>query len=226
MKKILSISIFLLITQSIFSQICEEISPYKEGLSLEYTQYNKKGKVKSIENHLVTSVENIEGNLNIHLKSIEDGKSDEIKEYVLKCNNGDFYIDMANYASLQEQSNGDSFQIKATGSFLEFPNTMQEGANLEDGDIELSIGNDNSFGKLVTMNVLNRKVLEVGSINVKAGAFEGYKVSFDYVFNLGILKFRGSGIEWYVKGIGIVKSESYSKKGKLKSSRELTKIGE
>jgi len=74
------------------------------------------------------------------------------------------------------------------------------------------------------MKVLNRKVLENNSITIKAGTFKGYKISFDYVFNLGILKFRGSGIEWYVKGIGIVKTENYSKNGKLRSSKELTKI--
>jgi len=224
MKKTLGTILVLLLSQCIFSQICEEISPYKEGLKLEYTQYNKKGKVKSIENHRVTSVENSDGSLSINLQSTTGKKSKETKNYTLNCVDGDFYIDMSNYTSLQEQSNGESVQVKASGSFLEFPATMNEGDNLRDGNIDIAIGDGDSFGNLATMKVLNRKVLKIGSIDVKAGTFDGYKIAYDYVFNLGIIKIRGSGIEWYVKGIGIVKSENYSKKGKLKSSNELTKI--
>ena len=74
------------------------------------------------------------------------------------------------------------------------------------------------------MAVLNRKVLANDDLVTKAGTFNGYKISFDYIFDLGLIKFRGSGIEWYVKGIGIVKTENYSKKGKLRWYRELTKI--
>jgi len=56
MKNILYILISLSISQLMYSQNCEKISPYKEGMSLEYENYNKKGKVKSIESHLVESV--------------------------------------------------------------------------------------------------------------------------------------------------------------------------
>jgi len=36
--------------------------------------------------------------------------------------------------------------------------------------------------------------------------------------------FKAKGVEWYVKDIGVVRSESLNKKGKLQSYREITKI--
>lgn len=224
MKKLLTLCISVCISHIAFSQHCEKISPYKEGMYLEYTNYNKKGKVTSVESHQVNTVSDKEDALSITLTSIEDLKDKTKRNYTLKCVDGNFYIDMANYTSLQGDNTSSSFEVKASGDFIEFPDQIEAGTTLNDGTINLELGSDNSFGTIASMQVLNRKVLESGELTTKAGTFDGYKVSFDYVFNIGIIKLRGSGIEWYVKGIGIVKSESYSKKGKLRSTRELTKI--
>jgi len=221
MKKILTILTVLLLSSQSYSQTCEDTSPYKEGMILEYTNYNKKGKEKSVESHTIETVSNEDGTLTIYIKSIEDKTP---KEYILKCINGDFYVDMSNYTTLQNNDNSNNFKVKATGDFLEFPDNMEVGTVLKDGTIDLAIGDENSSASIATMNILNRKILANESLTTKAGTFDGYKVSFDYIFNIGIIKFRGSGIEWYVKGIGIIKSENYSKKGKLRSSRVLTKI--
>ena len=221
MTKILSLFLLLIVTQHGFSQTCEETSPYKEGMTLEYTNYNKKGKELSVESHSIESVANEDGNLTIYIRSVEDK---EAKDYILKCINGDFYVDMSNYTALQSKDNNSAFKIKATGDFLEFPDNMEVGTVLKDGNIDLAIGDEDNSASIATMSVLNRNILAKDSLTIKAGTFDGYKVSFDYVFQMGIIKFRGSGMEWYVKGIGIVKSENYSKKGKLRSFRELTKI--
>ncbi|QXP61743.1 hypothetical protein [Olleya sp. HaHaR_3_96] len=221
MNKVLNLLILLLLSQHIYAQTCEETSPYKEGMTLEYTNYNKKGKERSVERHTIQSVANEDGNLTIHIKSIEN---QDAKEYILKCINGDFYVDMSNYTSLQNKDNTNAFKVKGTGEFLEFPDNMEVGTVLKDGNIDLAIGDETSAASIATIRVLNRKILAIDALTTTAGTFDGYKVSFDYVFSIGIIKFRGSGIEWYVKGIGIVKSENYSKKGKLRSSRVLTKI--
>lgn len=224
MKKLFITSIFLCILQLIDAQTCENISPYKEGMSMEYTNYSKKGKITSVENHTVESVTNETGSLNIHIKSSGGKKSKDERAYLLKCINGNFYVDMSNYSALQNEDQKSTFKVKATGDFIEFPEHVEVGTVLKDGSIDLEVGSGNGFAPMANMKVLNRTVLENNSLTVKAGTFDGYKVSFDYIFDLGLIKFRGSGIEWYVKGIGIIKSENYSKKGKLRSYRELTKI--
>ena len=225
MKKTPLLILFFLVFQITISQNCEAISPYKEGMKLEYTNYNKKGKEKSVETFTVKSVTNESGNLTIKLETEIKGNKDGIAQFhTLKCVNGNFYIDMSNYLAHQSDNQSGSLQLKADGDFIEFPENLNTGLELEDGNIELKLGNESSDFSLANMKVFNRKVLEDSSLSTKAGEFKGYKVAFDYLFDMGIIKLRGSGIEWYVKGIGIVKTESYSKNGKLKWTRELTKI--
>jgi len=227
MKRILLILIIALVSPFIFSQNCESFSPYKQGMILEYTNYNKKGKEKSIERHHIKSVTNSGGNLVIEIESSEVSKKKNtpINLYTLKCENGNFLVDMSNYTSHRAGDNdNESFNVKATGDFLEFPTDMNPNSQLKDGNIDIELGSSESSLAIANMEVNNRKVLENGTLITKAGAFEGYKISFDYLFNMGFIKIRGSGIEWYVDGIGIVRTESYSKKGKLRWTRELTKI--
>jgi len=226
MKKALIILICLFVYQISISQNCESISPYKEGMYMEYTNYNKKGKIVSVEKHLVASVENQGGSLVIVIKTsvIEGKRNSSAEKYVLKCDNGNFKVDMTNYTSHQSDNQEGSLSVEAVGDFIEFPSGMQPGTLLEDGSIAISIGNGESTMAIADMSVLNRKVLAKDNLTTPAGTFDGYKISFDYLFDMGLLKVRGSGIEWYIDGIGIIRTESYSKKGKLRWSRELTKI--
>lgn len=226
MKTRLLIAVLFLIGQVSFSQNCEAISPYQEGMTLEYTNYNKKGKVRSVESYTVKSVDNEDGRMVIRLETtINNGKKKtNVKHETLRCENGNFYIDMTGYLAHQNEDQKSTLELKAEGDFVEFPAEMNTGMELEDGNIELKLGDAAADFSLANMKVYNRKVLDDTSLTTKAGTFDGYKVSFDYLFDMGIIKLRGSGIEWYVKGIGIVKSESYSKKGKLRWTRELTKM--
>ena len=213
------------------AQNCEAISPMKAQMKLEHTHYNKKGKVEFIQNHTVTSTENKEG---FYIMNLESSKvftkksknTNAVTSYALKCKNGNFFIDMNSYIPQQQQggNKNSSLTIEASGDFLLFPSELTEGQSLENGEITLNIGNGELNILSSTTKIFNRKVLEGTKLTTKAGSFDGYKMSFDYEFKLGFIKLKGSGIEWYVKGIGIVKSESYNKKGKLLSWWELTKI--
>ncbi|MEW7279886.1 hypothetical protein ABW636_14935 [Aquimarina sp. 2201CG1-2-11] len=224
MKKILFI-LSVLLFQITSAQNCEAISPYQQGMLLEYTDYNKKGKVKSIEEYTIESVKNEDGALKIKIKTeVKKGKNSQARYQTLKCVDGNFYIDMSNYMAHQNQNQNSGTEIKAVGDFLEFPSDLAEGTILPDGAIEIQMGNSEASLALANMTVSNRKVLENSSLTTKAGTFEGYKIAFDYLFTMGFIKFRGSGVEWYVKGIGIVKTESYNKKGALRWTRELTKM--
>ncbi len=226
--KLLLILVFCFTVQFVISQNCEAISPYKEGTSLEYTNYNKKGKVTSVENYYVKSVSNTSGELVISIESkIEGKKKKEIaKQQTLRCVDGNFYVDMSDYLTHQNEDQKSTLEIKAEGDFVEFPSNLNEGLALEDGNLDLKLaGSDGASDlSLANMKILNRKVLKETSFSVGAEQFDAYKMSFDYVFSMGFIKVRGSGIEWYVKGVGIVKTESYNKKGKLRWTRTLTNI--
>ncbi len=229
MKTKFLIIIFICLVQVVISQNCEAISPYTEGMSLEYTNYNKKGKVKSVDNYAVTSVTTENGELIIEIESTQKNnknKESAARKDILKCVDGNFYVDMAGYLAHQNDDQKSSLQVQAEGDFVEFPDNLTEGLELKDATIELKIGSADSASaaSFADMKIYNRKVVKNTSFKSKAGEFDAYKMAFDYIFTLGFIKMKGSGIEWYVKGVGIVKTESYSKKGKLRWTRELTKM--
>jgi len=222
--------IFLLTLQVAFSQNCEDISPYKEGTKLEYTNYNKKGKEKSVDSYFVKSVTTNNGEFLIEIETTveeKDKKKDKFSiTQTLRCVNGNFYVNMSDYLAHQSEDQKSTLEIKAEGDFVEFPSNLKAGLALKDASIDLKMGGGEgtSAVSLANMKVLNRKVLQEDAYTSKAGTFNAYIMSFDYVFTIGFIKVRGSGKEWYVKGVGIVKTESYTKKGKLRWTRELTKL--
>jgi hypothetical protein len=71
--------------------------------------------------------------------------------------------------------------------------------------------------------IANRKVEAVEDISVKAGTFKSYKFTGDVNATAMGIKVQTNVIEWYAKGVGIVKTETYEK-GKLQSYTELIEI--
>ena len=64
----------------------------------------------------------------------------------------------------------------------------------------------------------------IEDVTVAAGIFKGYKFSSDVNTVAMGIKVNAKSTEWYAKGVGIVKSESFDKNGKLQSRMELTEL--
>lgn len=230
MKNIYLIIIALLLTSIVKAQDCRKTLFLKEGNILEYTQYNKKGKAVSKATHETISVIH---DLQISTATIkvtsEDikGKDSFTTEYNATCREGLFTIDMDRFFDLSKlQEYEDDMIVEITGNVLEFPKGAVAGDKLNDGSITVRVANEGFTVITMIMDVKNRKVHQKESITTTAGTFNCRKVTFDFYSKVGILRFQGSGTEWYQDDKVLVKSESYNKRGKLISSAELTEIRE
>ena len=233
MKKIILLIISLLFVGSITAQECNATLFLKEGAILEYTDYNKKGKKESTSTHKTLTVAEKENKLIARIEvTLQEVKKKEpfSMEYNAYCENGIFSLDMLRYFDMSKLSqyktkdNTEGFDMKIEGDILSFPVNITEGDELNDGSFTIKIGN--SDFTLITMltNITNRKVHAKETITTPAGTFECYKVTFDFDSKFGIIKIRGSGVEWYQDDKVLVKSESYNKKGKLIRYSEITSI--
>jgi hypothetical protein len=54
----------------------------------------------------------------------------------------------------------------------------------------------------------------IEDVTTPAGTFNCVKISYD-IETKTFMTMRASGIEWYAKDVGVVRSESYNGKGKL-----------
>ena len=231
MKRTYLFAIGLLFSFTITAQECNAALFLKPGNVLEYTSYDKKGKVSGSATHETLSLKE-EGDkiiATIKVTSKDNKEKNEFSsEYEATCQNGLFSVDMMRFFDSQQlqQYDADDFTITMNGNVLEFPAGMKPGDALNDGNFSVTVNKD-AF-TLVTMlfNITNRQIHPNESITTDAGTFDCQKVTYDFDSKIGFIKIKGSGVEWYNDDKAIVKSESYSKKGKLIGSTKLTAMKE
>lgn len=231
MKKLILLGFIALFTSSLSAQECNAALFLKKGNVLEYTSFDKKGKALSKASHETLSIKEEGVKLTALIKVVSQdikGKDSFSAEYEASCVDGVFSIDMARFFDMSklQQYNADDFSVEMDGDVLEFPTGMNAGDALNDGTITVKVNKEDFTLVTMIMNITNRKVHPNETIATKAGTFDCQKVTFDFESKFGILKIRGSGVEWYQNDKVLVRSESYSKKGKLVASSDLTSIKE
>jgi len=198
----------------------------REGVEFEITSFDKNDKFTGKSKHKVVS-KTSSGNTmecEIHMESYDQNdKPVTSNDYKVYCKNGTFEFDMNMLMDKEELSAYESMDLTVDADFIEIPSHPEVGETLNDGKMDVHIESNGVHMMTMTISVYNRVVEALETITTPAGTFDCVKVSFDTETKL-LLKVKGSVIEWYCKDVGMVKSESYNKKGKLIGSSLLTDI--
>jgi hypothetical protein len=202
--------------------------PTKEGTVLTYKSFDKKDKLTFEVKYTIKKV-NISGNdldITYLCESLDNKEKLVFKEEITIHQSGDvLYLDMGNFinkAAFQQEGEIPA-EVEVKGNNMQIPLNPQPGQTLPDANVEMSMkmGFVNMW---VAADITNRKVESIEDITVAAGNFNCYKFTSDInSVALGI-KVKASSAEWYAKGIGTIKSETYDKNGKLVSHMELVSI--
>lgn len=143
-------------------------------------------------------------------------------EYIMRCENGEFYIDMS---SMMDPATAGTFgtDIKVTSSELSYPSNLSVGQTLPDASFSISSGSQGVTVLSMTIDVANRVVAAKESVTVPAGTFDCYKITYNVDTKM-LFKISATAAVWMTKGGGMVKTETYDKKGKLTSSMVLSEL--
>ena len=218
-KIVLLICSLLISLSSVSQSACKAYYPFEEGSKFEITNYDKKGKKEGAVNYEVTTIEN---NVATIKTIILDNKDKEITttEYKITCDGNSISIDFKSLMNSDMFKQYKDMEMDITGTNIELPNDLQVGQSLKDASLNMAI--DMGGMKMnMSVNILNRKVNAKESITTPAGTFECYALSYDSEMKVG-LKMTFKLKEWIAEGVGVVKSESYNKNGKLMGYSELT----
>lgn len=226
MKVFTFLTLLFLTTGLTYSQDCQIYFPQKEGTVMEVTEYNPKGKAQSTSTTTIEKREVSGSNVTITAVSESITDSDTVRiEYTAQCKDGVFSFNM--FPGMGNQGGSKFMEIE--GDYLDFPKTPKAGMTLEDKTmtIRFTAGESENGEKAPGINLnytfSNRKVEAVETLKTPAGSFDTFKMSYDLTMKMGInITYRI--VEWYSLNIGMVRSELYNKKGKLKSYSELTKL--
>ncbi len=228
MRTLILIYSLFLVSSTALSQNCSKYYPMEEGTSFQYTMTNKKGKTEGITDYSITNVENSGGvtTATMNMKfTDEKGKEIFVSDYKLSCTGDVVKIDYNSLvpAQMMKQYTDMGMEMEISGTDIELPNDLSVGQGLDDANVAMSI-------KMTGMNMnikvdqLNRIVEKKESVNTPAGTYECYVITQDNVSEtMGVKQTMQSKL-WLAEGVGMVKQETYNKKGDLTTQMLLTKF--
>ena len=211
------------ITTTIFSQDCSKYFPMDEGTKFQITNYDKKDKVSAVMDYVVKEVR---GNTATMFYEMHDdkGKMMTSSEYGVTCTADGVTIDFSSLMSPEVLGQYEDMEVEMSGTDLLYPNNLSVGQSLPDADVLMTIKMPPMNMKM-NMNFYNRKVEGNESITTPAGTFDCYVITYDSEAKMGF-KMTNSNKLWLSEGYGMVKSETYNKKGKLIGKSVLTAFGQ
>mgnify|MGYP003635087847 FL=1 len=228
MRTLILIYSLFLVSSTALSQNCSKYYPMEEGTSFQYTMTNKKGKTEGITDYSITNVENTGGvtTATMNMKfTDEKGKEIFVSDYKLSCTGDVVKIDYNSLvpAQMMKQYTDMGVEMEISGTDIELPNNLSVGQGLDDANVAISI-------KMTGMNMnikvdqLNRIVEKKESVTTPAGTYECYVITQDNVSEtMGVKQTMQSKL-WLAEGVGMVKQETYNKKGDLTTQMLLTKF--
>lgn len=142
----------------------------------------------------------------------EDTSNQTVSKGKFICKNNKIYVS-TDYVYVDSFS---SFNMVVNYTYLEIPTNLRVGQNLEGMTYYLS-------EKYYSV-IYDRKVEKQETIQTAAGKFNCFLITYKSKSNTYGLKFNSIVKQWYSPLVGIVKTETYNKKGKLKYKKVLTEF--
>ena len=116
--------------------------------------------------------------------------------------------------------------MDVTVDATEFPlPTLEEpiGTSLDDGTLTVQVGMNGVNTFRMVVQVTDRLIAARETLETIAGSFDCVKISQTVTTKM-VIKIQATSNEWYAPGIGVVRSESFDKKGRLTGYSVLTAI--
>jgi len=231
MKKILLTLLLPLMAFESNSQ-CDSYFNFKEGAEYEMEHYSAKEKLTGKSHTKVLSIEDDGGMLIATIKgTMFDKKGEEVTnmdfEYI--CDDGVLKMDLKKFIPQEMFGGGSDIKFELEGEYLELPKNLEVGQTLKDGMIEGKMvmeDNPAMTNMTMTIKILNRKVESKENITTPAGTFSCFKITYNMESSTKIMGMNTtanlSSIDYMAEGIGVVRTESYDKKGNLSGYTILT----
>jgi hypothetical protein len=206
---------------------CIAYLPAAAGTEWELTHYNKKGKETGKIVYKLTDKSVTDAGTTYTVESTafdKKGQETFTNTFEAYCREGKFFFDMTYQLNGEMMQSYQNMEMEMDASDFVLP-TMDTpaGTELADGTLRVKVSGNSPIGMNMTVSIENRKVAGTESITTPAGTFDALKISQDVNTKM-IVNISVSTVEWYVAGVGMVRSETYNKSGKLQGYSELTRF--
>src|SRR5687767_654791 len=144
------------------SDECGIYAPVKEGTELEIKNFSASGKAEGSNRLKVISSSNTPTGQRVEMKSEAFDKKDKpvgTSNYVLNCENGEFFIDMRTMIPQNQTEAYKDMQVNVEADRLDIPSNPSPGQQLRNGSVKMTASSEGSpITMKLAMTVTNRKV--------------------------------------------------------------------
>jgi hypothetical protein len=227
-SKIIVLFILNLFTVGVIAQNCGETYYFaKEGAKATYEHYDSKNKLTQTQENVLKTIRNTATGFEILMStSLKDAKGKVLfdnRNFNVKCDNGVLKMDLSSMYMGDLKNMGKDIVMEVSGDGVSFPSELKEGADLPNGETEVKMKSGSMTLMTLRFNEMNRKVEKKESVTTPAGTFDCYKIVSDTEMKI-LIKRNIKTASWIARGVGVVKTESYNKKGEIESTMVLTKL--
>lgn len=212
---------------------CASHPLFTPGTTLTMSQFDAKGKPSGATTSRTASAAPVEGGLQaqIHAESTDaKGKATSTLDYTLACTADGFGVSARAFLAddLTEAYKDQKFTVEATD--VVFPDALTAGQALPDGQIKMTFTPDppepGMIATVVGVALTGRTVEAVEPVTTEAGTWTAYKIHTQATHTITTIltvNIKTEIVEWYVPGVGVVRSQSL-RKGKLAGESRLTSL--
>ncbi len=223
MKQPIIVAVLIFFTVTANTQ--ETFFPTKEGSVMTYKSFDKKGKETGMTRYTIKNVKVINKDIDITymVESLDAKEAIVYNDEITIHQKGDvLYMDMSSFVNKAGfQQNGEiPAEIEITGNSMEIPVNAQPGTSLPDASTSMSL-KMGFINMKMAADVTNRKVEAIEDLTVTAGTFKCLRFSSDVSSTVMGMNVKSRTVQWYTRGIGMVKTESYDKNDKIMATTEL-----
>ncbi len=219
MKKAAFLLLMTFWSSIVFAQDCDAFYAVKKGVKLGYAYFDAKDKMTSSSETVVTEVKSVGSSLEAQMFiTMKDKNNKPTFEGASKvvCKEDAVYLDITNLLGPQTQSFG-KMEVSLSGDGVVLPNKLKAGQKLADSHNEIKLGMNGTAIMTMTYDISEHIVEAEEQVTTPAGTFDCFRVSYQMSSKTLLVNTTVKVVQWFAKGVGVVKSETFDKKGNLDS---------
>lgn len=213
------------------AQNCNFYLPLVENSGLEYENYNRRDRLEGSQEVVISTVRNDGDRVIATINAKHYDRRNRIQhegEYNVICQGDHLSIDIK---SLLDQSVLEGFEgmdMEIEGDELVLPSGLSQGQELPDAAMKITVRSSGMQIAEMNLTIENRRVLGRETIEVPAGTFEAYKISYETRMEtraIGIpIRTNTKTIEYHVEDLGMIKSEYFNDNDRSQGYTVLSRI--
>ncbi len=227
MKPVVRILFFLFFMSGslVNAQECVMYFPDKVGSTREMKFYDQRDRLSSITRQEILDKITSGSKTLVKVRTTSFDKDEsEIHTGDLEfiCEDGVFTFDLKDYLDPASLAAYEEMGIEITADNLAYPARLGPGDQLPDGGIQMVVKSGATTILTLTVDISNRKVEGTEEISTEAGTFKCYKITYDVTTKAGFITTNSTAIEWIADGVGMVRNETFNRRGRLTGYSVLT----